>query len=128
MGAIVNKRKLKRPGTLLSGTVERTAGSQEVRVRDVSPEGALLEGDNLPPVDECVRLSCGTSNVLCQIAWIDGSWCGVQFLQPLAGTLSHQIGSRLSVSAPRLYRHDRPLTEDEPVSGVFRNILRPRPV
>ena len=113
MNAIIQKRTAKRSRMLLSAVLEDAAGQHEVRIRDVSTEGALLEVSASPSVEEQVQLTCGDSTLAGRVVWVDGSWCGIEFLEPLKGSLVDHLGNRLKVSAPRAYRHDSMLTEDE---------------
>jgi len=122
MNAVIQKRTAKRSRLLLSATLEDAAGEHVVRIRDVSTEGALLEVTTSPATDEQVQLTCGDSTLTGRVAWVDGSWCGIEFLEPLTGSLVDHLGNRLKVSAPRAYRHDSMLTEEERIEVGNRTI------
>ena len=55
------------------------SASLPVRVRNISPHGALLEGSNLPAEHRAVSLKRGSLATAGQIAWSTGKQCGVRF-------------------------------------------------
>jgi len=108
MRVTVEKRQSKRSRVLLKAHLEGEAGQQDVRIRDVSTNGALVEASRPPSVGEEVQLSCGDSSMKGRVAWVDGSWFGVEFLAPIeTPTLADAVRNQMNVSAPRSYRHDR---------------------
>lgn len=60
-------------------TLYADSGSSPVKVRDLSSEGALIEGGVIPPVGTSVRLCRGSFNILGQIAWCRGGRGGMRF-------------------------------------------------
>lgn len=80
-------------------------GWEQVRLRDLSRTGALVEATNAPPVGSTVRLVRGSTTVEARVAWTDSTWFGVEFTEPLkTGFLVNQLKEHLKVSAPRWYR------------------------
>lgn len=128
MAVAIQKRTTKRSRVLLVAHLEIEGQRQEVRIRDLSASGALVESADPPALGGQVRLHCGETSLEGRIAWTDGSWCGVEFSAPLtAGALVDSIGSRLKVSAPRTYRHDQVPEEEEQLEVAARVIrLRDR--
>jgi hypothetical protein len=57
--------------------------SGAVRVRNLSPQGALLEGSNLPAEKRNVCLKRGSLATEGQIAWSRGQQCGIRFSEPI---------------------------------------------
>ncbi|MBY0583759.1 MAG: PilZ domain-containing protein [Sphingomonas sp.] len=57
--------------------------SFEVRVRDLSIEGARLEAPNPPPVGTDVHLVYDDLESRCRVTWIDNRVFGVEFHFPL---------------------------------------------
>ena len=51
----------------------------DVRIRNMSRTGALVEGLGLPPVASTVRLSRGSLAIAGRIVWSNENRCGVQF-------------------------------------------------
>jgi hypothetical protein len=54
-----------------------------VRVRNLSVEGALLEGPDLPDEGQQVLLRRGSLSTKSKIAWRRESQCGIRFEQPI---------------------------------------------
>jgi len=108
MGRILQKRKLRRSRVLLSATIACTGGQQGVRIRDISIKGALLEAANPPSLGEDITLYCGDTSLKGKVAWHDEVLVGVEFTEPLIGSLLGDVeGSKLTIAAPKSYRHDR---------------------
>ena len=108
MRSTLQKRKPRRSRVLLSAFLESAAGRQEVRIRDISTKGALLEANDPPREGEEIALSCGDSSLKGRVAWHDGVLAGVEFTEPLSGSLlADAEGRKLTIAAPRSYRHDR---------------------
>lgn len=55
------------------------AGSTPVKVRNVSPGGALIEGAVIPPPGSRVRLCRGSLSVTAEIAWSENGRAGLHF-------------------------------------------------
>jgi hypothetical protein len=108
MAGTLQKRNPRRSRVLLSATLECSAQQQDVRIRDISIKGALLEAADPPPLGEDVTLSCGDTSLRGMVAWHDEVLVGIEFTQPLTGSmLADAEGHRLQVAAPKSYRHDR---------------------
>jgi hypothetical protein len=105
------KRKRPRSRVYVVACLRSSEGWEPVRLRDLSRSGALVEATNAPPVGSTVQLVRGSMTVEARVAWIDTTWFGVEFNEPLeTGFLANQVGKHLKVSAPRRYRRD-PLAE-----------------
>lgn len=64
---------------LLAATIETDRGRANVRIRDLSDGGALLEGGALPGVGQRIVLQRADHAVPAVVAWCAGDRCGVQF-------------------------------------------------
>jgi len=119
MGSTIQKRKARRSRVLLSASLESATGRQEVRIRDISITGALLEAEYPPPMGARITLTCGDSSLKGKVAWSDEVLLGVEFTEPLTGSmLADAEGRKLQLAAPRSYRHDRmPPTEARITAG-----------
>lgn len=127
MAVAIQKRTTKRSRVLLVAHLEVEGQQHEVRIRDLSASGALIESADPPPVGGAVQLHCGDTSLDGRIAWTDGSWCGLEFSEPLKkGALVDSIGSRLKVSAPRNYRHHEQVAEDDEQLEVTARVIRLR--
>lgn len=54
-----------------------------VRIRNLSPGGALIEGDRLPEIGTSVRLIRGRLSVAGELLWRDATHAGLQFSAPV---------------------------------------------
>jgi FKBP-type peptidyl-prolyl cis-trans isomerase 2 len=98
------KRSPKRSPLFLRGRLKCGADAQEVRIRDVSVDGALVDVSHSLPADQEVILVCGHSCLRGRIACADEGRVGIEFLEPLAGeTLVDSLQQGMKVSAPRRY-------------------------
>ena len=129
MGRILQKRDPKRRRVLLSASLECAAGRQDVRIRDLSIKGALLEVARPLPEGTDIELSCGDTALSGKVAWHEGVLAGIEFTQPLSGSLlADAEGRKLRVSAPKSYRYDRMPPAEAPIKvGKLSIKLRNRP-
>jgi hypothetical protein len=100
------KRSLQRSRLYLGAHLECAAGYYQVRLRDVSSAGALLECSDPPSPGSLVELVLGSAIMDAKVAWRDGSWFGIEFELPFSGNLVEKANAQLKVSAPRTYRRE----------------------
>jgi hypothetical protein len=79
----VDKRSDGRTNVFLSATLSSGAATFPVRIRNVSAQGALIDGSELPATGETVRLARGSLSVVGVIAWQSCGHCGVSFGQEI---------------------------------------------
>lgn len=121
----IPKRHPKRVRVMLDSMMETTSGQQNVRVRDISRDGMLLETNGSPVVGEAVRLSLGSHSLEGKVAWQDGTWCGVAFSRALdAQAWDAFCQQPLIVSMPRQYRHDRIANDEGAPIAVTPRVIR----
>ena len=126
MPVAIQKRTTKRSRVLLQASLESGGRQQDVRIRDVSTAGALVEMGTAVSIGETVVLHCGDTSVEGRLTWNDGSWSGIEFTVPLTtGALVDATGNKLKVSAPRAYRFDR-LPDAEEQLDVTSRVIRLR--
>ena len=75
----MDDRREQRVELLLPASVEGQGGAVEVRLHNVSPLGALVEGADLPEVGEAVALRRGGAVLPATIAWHRGERAGLTF-------------------------------------------------
>ncbi|MEM1197102.1 MAG: PilZ domain-containing protein [Pseudomonadota bacterium] len=113
MSVTVPKRQSKRVRTLLDARLNSSLGCADVRVRDVSREGAVIEACADAAHEGDVALEFLGHDQPGAIVWRDGSWLGIQFHTALPDWAWAEVSARqLRVSAPRNFRHDQ--IEDDP--------------
>ena len=101
----VIKRFSKRSPLFVKARLKTQNSEQAVYLRNLSVDGALLEGPGSPKVFDTVSLECGSSHVHGIVAWAKEGRIGVEFSEPITGeTLVQAINAKLRVSAPKTYR------------------------
>ncbi|HZG07433.1 MAG TPA: PilZ domain-containing protein [Allosphingosinicella sp.] len=78
-GPVAGKRRIKRARVLLSARVRTGAGEMDVRLRDLSQRGALVEAKSLPPQGSEVAFCRGSINVPARVAWCCDGKAGLEF-------------------------------------------------
>lgn len=73
------RRAAIRSRVLLVATLATSTNEMRVRIRDVSPYGARLEGAGLPPRGTCVVLRRGTFEAFGEVVWSGPQAVGVKF-------------------------------------------------
>jgi len=72
-----------RSNVFLSATLLAAGVTLPVRIRNISPTGALLDGAGLPPEGSVVHLRRGSLSVDAEVAWQKPDLCGVRFDVPV---------------------------------------------
>jgi hypothetical protein len=76
-------RRTRRSYVLLSASIELSGASLPVKLRNLSSEGALIEGDKLPVEGAEVVFRKAELSVSGRIAWVEGHRAGLAFSEPL---------------------------------------------
>ncbi len=92
-------RRTRRSNVLMTATLELSGVALPVKLRNLSAEGALVEGDTLP-VDGAQLLFCkGDLRVSGQVAWTKGRRAGITFARLLE---PKQLLHHVPVPRPRV--------------------------
>lgn len=78
-------RKTRRSNVLMAASLELSGMALPVKLRNLSAEGALVEGDKLPVEGASILFRKGELSVPARVAWVKGKSAGVSFtvkLQP----------------------------------------------
>jgi hypothetical protein len=81
--AAEKRRVAPRTFLMLAATARYGGTVLNVRIRNVSETGALIEGDGLPQEGESIRLSRGETEIDAVIAWASGFRRGLHFSYPI---------------------------------------------
>jgi hypothetical protein len=81
--AAQNRRSTRSP-VLLSAKIEVNGATVPVILRNLSAEGALVEGSNLPPEGATTVFERNALRVRSRIVWVEGRYAGVAFERHLA--------------------------------------------
>ncbi len=73
------RRREERTDLFVCASVHSRAGAVMVHVRNLSPAGALIEGETLPPLGHELELRRGSLVVAGEIVWRSGVQAGVSF-------------------------------------------------
>ena len=102
---IAQKRSPKRSSSFLKAELRSKTFTQDVCVRDVSVNGALLDVAEPLRVFEIVTLICGDTRVNGIVAWSDQGRLGMEFSELLTNEiLVDSLKSQIRVSAPKKYQ------------------------
>src|SRR6476661_10225883 len=76
-------RRSRRSPVLLAARIEVGGVPVPVKLRNLSEEGALIEGDCLPPEESTTFFQRNELRIKGRIAWVQGCYAGVAFARPL---------------------------------------------
>ena len=76
-------RKNRRSNVLMSASLELSGTSLAVKLRNLSAEGALVEGDKLPIEGASILFRKGDLSMPGNVAWVKGRQAGINFAQRL---------------------------------------------
>ncbi len=68
---------------MLAATVQRSRGQDVVRILNVSSYGALIIGDDIPPITSTITLQIGKTSVEGRICWANGRYAGISFAKAI---------------------------------------------
>lgn len=80
----VQNRRARRSNVLLTAVVELSGRAVDVKLRNLSADGALVEAANLPIEGSEIRFKRGELIVAGKLVWVRGNRGGIQFHQPLS--------------------------------------------
>lgn len=86
------RRAATRASLFLTAVIEAATGKANVRIRNLSETGALLEGPAFPSVGTKVRLRRQEMEIDADIVWVQSNQCGVRFHGQIA--ISEWIAGR----------------------------------
>lgn len=79
------RRQWPRQLMILSARLVTVANDKNIRIRDLAPGGARIEGADLPAIGTDVLLKRGQFEAFGTIAWISGNQAGLEFDEALDG-------------------------------------------
>jgi len=115
--SITQNRRSRRSPVLLAATVEVGGTPQPVKLRNLSSEGALIEGERLPLEGSITYFGRNDLRVKSRVAWVQGRFAGVAFARPLQ---KEEVLRNVPPPRPRVHSEFRrpglacrPLTPEE---------------
>jgi hypothetical protein len=77
------KRRTRRSPVLLAASVEVAGVPEQVKLRNLSEEGALIEGERLPLEGTTTYFRRNDLRLKSHVVWVEGRYAGVAFNRPL---------------------------------------------
>ena len=81
--SMFKNRRSRRAPVLLAATIEVDGVAQPVKLRNLSEDGALIEGDRLPAEGSTSFFQRSELRLKSRIIWVHGRYAGVAFARPL---------------------------------------------
>lgn len=115
-------RRSRRSNVMLTATLESPGSSVSVTLRNLSQEGALVQGKGLPDVGARVLFHRQGLSVPSRVAWTHASCAGVEFEYPLyPRELLRHVPEREHKMQPPIKR--RPGLSAKPLTDAERLII-----
>lgn len=76
-------RRSRRSSMLMAASIESAGTATEVRLRNLSSDGALVEADHLPIEGSSVLFRKNELRVSGYVAWVSGKRAGIAFIEEL---------------------------------------------
>lgn len=120
--SMIKNRRSRRSPVLLAATVEIAGQPVPVKLRNLSEEGALIEGEQLPLEGSNTYFERNELKLKSRIVWVHGRYAGVAFDQALK---PEQVLRNVPVPKPRTQATDfrRPGLACRPLSDYERRML-----
>lgn len=80
---MMKNRRSRRSPVLLAATIEVAGGPIPVKLRNLSEEGALIEGERLPLEGTITIFERKELRLRSRVVWVHGQFAGVAFDEPL---------------------------------------------
>jgi len=81
--SVTQNRRSRRSPVLLAATIEIAGLPVAVKLRNLSKDGALIEGDRLPPEGSETYFKRNELGLRGRVVWVHGRYAGVAFHTPL---------------------------------------------
>src|SRR5215207_6714325 len=81
--SMTQNRRSRRAPVLLTATIEVAGSPQPVKLRNLSEEGALIEGERLPLEGATTFFHRNELRLKSRVVWVEGRYAGVAFARTL---------------------------------------------
>ena len=82
-----HNRRTRRSQVLMTASIEFSGSSLPVKLRNLSTDGALIEGSSIPVEGSVVLFRKAELSLSGRIAWVEGSRAGIAFAELLSPDL-----------------------------------------
>ena len=79
----VDARACHRANVFLAAVLHAGGSAHQVRIRNLSPIGALVDGKELPGEGDMVRVQRGPHSAAARVIWRKAGTCGIRFSSPV---------------------------------------------
>ena len=119
---MIKPRRSRRSPVLLAATVEVAGEPIPVKLRNLSEEGALIEGEKLPLEGSSTFFQRNELRLKSRVVWVHGNYAGVAFHYPLK---PEQVLRNIPVPKRQAQQGDfrRPGLACRPLSDYERRML-----
>lgn len=118
---MMKSRRSRRSPVLLAATIELGGKAVPVKLRNLSEEGALIEGDRLPLEGSSTFFERNELRLRSRVIWVQGRYAGVAFDYPLK---PEQVLRNVPTPKPRAQQDfKRPGLACRPLSDYERRML-----
>lgn len=76
-------RNSRRAPVLLAASIDVRGLPAPVKLRNLSAQGALIEGEQLPPEGATTSFTRQELRLKCKVVWVEGRYAGIRFARPL---------------------------------------------
>lgn len=115
--SISQNRRSRRAPVLLAASIEVAGVAEPVKLRNLSEDGALIEGERLPLEGVTAFFERNELRVKSHVVWVHGNYAGVAFNRPLKSEeVLRNVPKPRQQIQPEFKRPGlacRPLTTDE---------------
>ena len=118
---MMKNRRSRRSPVLLAATIEVSGKPVAVKLRNLSEEGALVEGERLPLEGASTFFERNELRLRSRVVWVHGRFAGVAFEEPLK---TEQVLRNIPQPKPRAQQDfRRPGLACRPLSDYERRML-----
>jgi len=119
--SMMKNRRSRRSPVLLAATIEVVGAPVPVKLRNLSEEGALIEGDRLPLEGSTTFFQRNELRLKGRVVWVAGRYAGVAFDEPLK---PEQVLRNVPTPRPKnIVEFKRPGLACRPLSSYERRML-----
>ena len=79
----MQNRRSRRAPVLLAANIEVRGVATVVKLRNLSAQGALIEGERLPAEGSITYFQRNDLRLRCEVKWVEGRYAGIRFAREL---------------------------------------------
>jgi hypothetical protein len=120
--SMIKNRRSRRSPVLLAASIELAGQAVPVKLRNLSEQGALIEGDTLPLEGSTTVFQRNDLRLKSRVVWVQDRYAGVAFDEPLkTEQVLRNVPAPKRQASPQVFR--RPGLACRPLSDYERRML-----